>query len=136
MAFGGSSRGVRSEINITPLVDVVLVLLIIFMVIAPSLAPDAVRLPTTDRPASRTDDGRHIEVVVGTGGQLWVDGRPTTPERLPESMREAAAGRADWDVVLKGDATLRFSDVERAMRDIEAAGFEGVGLIAERRAES
>jgi len=124
---------VRPSINVTPLVDVVLVLLIIFMVIAPTLSPQAVSLPTTDRPTARTDDGRQIEVVLGAGGQVWIDGRATTPEAFPETIREAAAGREDWQVVLQGDAGLTFGDVERAMLAIEAAGFPGVGLIAQPR---
>ena len=125
------SSSIRPTINVTPLVDVVLVLLIIFMVIAPTLAPDVVRVPVTDRPTPAADDGPRLEVVVATGGRIWIDGRETTPERFAESIRDAAAGREELRVVLKGDAALAFGEVEQAMRAIEAAGFEGVGLVAQ-----
>jgi len=128
-----STTSVRPSINVTPLVDVVLVLLIIFMVIAPSLHTDAVHLPTTDDPADRSDDGRKIEVVLGAGGSIWIDGEPTSAERFRDEIRDASRGREDWQVVVKGDATLTFGEVQRAMLAIEAAGFPGVGLIADPR---
>jgi biopolymer transport protein TolR len=127
------SPKVRSGINVTPLVDVVLVLLIIFMVIAPQLHSDAsVDLPKTDRPPDKPDDGRQIVVIIEPGGSMWIDGEPTTFEEFPERLSEAAAGREDWKVLIKGDARLTFGEVQRAMFAIEAAGFADVGLIAER----
>ena len=128
-----AETAVRPSINVTPLVDVVLVLLIIFMVIAPTLAPDVVRLPKTERPTGRTDDGKKIEVVLGTKGEAWIDGRATTAERFADGIREAALGREEFHVEVKGDATLRFAEVEQALLAIEAAGFSGVDLIAEPR---
>jgi biopolymer transport protein ExbD len=124
---------VRPAINVTPLVDVVLVLLIIFMVIGPSLHNESIHLPRTDRPEARPDDGRKIEVILGAGGAVWIDGQPTTADRLADEILAAARGREEWPVVLKGDATLTFGDVQRAMMAIEAAGFPGVSLLAEPR---
>jgi len=125
---------VQSAINVTPLVDVVLVLLIIFMVIAPQLqAGPAVQLPETDQPPKKTDDGRQILVALEWGGTIWLDSDPLTAEEFPPSIQEAARARSDWKVVLKGDARLTFGEVKQAMLAVEAAGFKDIGLIAERR---
>jgi biopolymer transport protein TolR len=124
----------QSAINVTPLVDVVLVLLIIFMVIAPQLqaGPD-VLLPTTDQPPEKPENGQQIMVAINSSGEIWIDDRRVTPEQFPMSMREAAKDHADWQVVIKGDARLTFGDVQHAMILVEQAGFKNVGLIAERR---
>jgi biopolymer transport protein ExbD len=125
---------VRSGINVTPLVDVVLVLLIIFMIIAPHLQSETdVDLPTTDRPPDRPDDGRQIVVLIDAAGLIRIDEEPVTLEQFPQRLREVADGRADWPVVIKGDADLPFGAVRQAMFAIESAGFADVGLIAERR---
>ena len=126
----------QSAINVTPLVDVVLVLLIIFMVIAPQLnAGPAVQLPETDQPSKKTDDGRQILVALEWGGTIWLDSDQLTAEQFPLSIHEAAEARPDWKVLLKGDARLSFGEVRQAMLAVEAAGFKNVGLIAERRDE-
>ncbi len=123
----------QSAINVTPLVDVVLVLLIIFMVIAPQLhSGPAVELPTTDRPPQKPDDGRQILVAIERGGTLWVGSDRVAEDAFFDRIREAARGRSDWQVVIKGDHRLSFGEVRRAMLAVEAAGFKDVGLIAER----
>jgi biopolymer transport protein ExbD len=108
--------------------------LIIFMVIAPQLhsGPD-LTLPTTDKPPEKPDDGRQILVALERSGTIWVDSAQLTPQQFPERIREAAKGRDDWQVVIKGDARLTFGEVKQAMLAVEAAGFKDVGLIAERR---
>jgi len=125
---------VRSAINVTPLVDVVLVLLIIFMVITPQLqSGPGVDLPVTDRPQDRVDEGRRIVVTLDRNGAVWVDDEPVPGGGFAEHMRGLAEGRSDWSVVIKGDAALSFGDVRRAMLVVDAAGYKNVGLIAERR---
>jgi biopolymer transport protein TolR len=128
---------VRSAINVTPLVDVVLVLLIIFMVVAPQLqAGPALKLPTTDEPPEKSDAGRQIVVAIERDGTVWVDGRPVTAEEFPQRIRETAVLHADWQVVIQGDARLTFGEVKQVMLSVESAGFKDVGLIAERNAET
>ena len=124
----------QSSINVTPLVDVVLVLLIIFMVIAPQLnAGPAVQLPETDQPSKKTGDGRQILVALEWGGTIWLDSDQLSAEQFPLSMHAAAETHPDSKVVLKGDARLTFGEVKQAMLAVEAAGFKDIGLIAERR---
>jgi biopolymer transport protein ExbD len=131
----GEPGRVHAAINVTPLVDVVLVLLIIFMVIAPQLAAGGppVDLPTTDEPPSRAEDGSQIVVAIEQGGAIWVDREQMTGEVFERRIREAAAEDAERQVVIQGDARLPFGEIERMMLAIEAAGFSDVGLIAAPR---
>lgn len=124
----------NANINITPLVDVVLVLLIIFMVIAPQLAQGPeVLLPTTDKPQSKPDDGRQLLVAIEHGGTIWIENDRMTAEHFTANLEKAAEKRSDWQVVIKGDARLTFGEVKQAMFAVENAGFKDVGLIAEER---
>jgi biopolymer transport protein ExbD/biopolymer transport protein TolR len=129
-----SLEPLRSAINVTPLVDVVLVLLIIFMVIAPQLhSGPALRLPATDRAPEKPDDGRQILVAIERGGAIWVEQSRAEGRQLPQVLREAADRRADRQVVIQGDARLSFGEVQRVVQAVGTAGFRDVGLIAERR---
>jgi biopolymer transport protein TolR len=128
----GEPGPMKAVINITPLVDVVLVLLIIFMVMAPQMmrkGPD-VDLPNTKKPREQGDERARILVSVDKAGGLWIDDQAVAAERFGESLRAAAGTDPDPKVVLRGDAGLRFGEVRQAMLAIEQAGFSGVGLIA------
>ncbi len=123
---------IQSAINVTPLVDVVMVLLIIFMVMAPQMhkGPD-VHLPDTAKPREQGDERGRILVSIDEAGGLWIDDRPVPPEGFGDSLRAAAgAEKPDIKVVIRGDARLRLGMVRQAMLAIEEAGFHGVGLIA------
>jgi len=123
---------IQSAINVTPLVDVVLVLLIIFMVVAPQMhkGPD-VHLPDTAKPREQGDERGRILVSIDEAGGLWIDDQPVAPGGFGDSLRAAAgAGQPDIKVVIRGDARLRLGMVRQAMFAIEEAGFHGVGLIA------
>ncbi len=118
-------------INVTPLVDVVLVLLILMMVTLPrlDLSPE-VRLPRTERtPQGSASDGQ-VELSILEDGVLLVDGEPTAPAELLTALRRAADGRAAQRVLIKADARLAFGTVEQAMLVADAAGFAGAGLAA------
>ena len=128
----GEPAPMKAVINITPLVDVVLVLLIIFMVMAPQMmrkGPD-VDLPNTAKPREQGDERVRILVSVDKAGGLWIDDQPVAAERFADSLRAAAGADPDPKVVIRGDAQLHFGEVRQAMLAIEQAGFQGVGLIA------
>ena len=128
----GEHGKMQAAINVTPLVDVVLVLLIVFMVMAPQMrtGPE-VDLPQTARPRDQGDERGRILVTLDGDGKLWIDDRQVVPEQFGASLRAAAGDQADPRVVIRSDARLRFGDVRRAMVAIEDAGFRGVGLIAD-----
>ncbi len=129
----GESTKMQSAINITPLVDVVLVLLIIFMVMAPQMrkGPD-VNLPNTAKPSDQGDERGRILVSIDDAGGLWINDRPVAAEHFGEALRAAVGAEPDPKVVVRGDARLKFREVRQAMVAIEQTGFRGVGLIAKR----
>jgi len=130
MRLGEPAR-MQATINITPLVDVVLVLLIIFMVMAPQMrkGPD-VNLPNTAKPSDQGDERGRILISVDEAGGLWVNDQQVIPERFAEALGEAVGAENNPKVVIKGDARLNFREVRLVMQAIEEAGFRGVGLIA------
>jgi len=132
MRLGEPAR-MQASINITPLVDVVLVLLIIFMVMAPQMrkGPD-VELPDTTKPPEQGDERGKILVSIDAAGGLWINDEQVAAERFGEGLRAAVGDEPDPKVVIRGDARLHFREVREAMVAIEQAGFHGVGLIANR----
>jgi biopolymer transport protein ExbD len=125
----------QAAINITPLVDVVLVLLIIFMVMAPQMrSGPEVNLPNTTKPGEQGDERSRILVSIDDSGGLWINDQPVAPENFGESLRAAVGSEPNPRVVIRGDSRLNFREVLNTMLAIEEAGFRGVGLIAERAA--
>jgi biopolymer transport protein TolR len=129
----GESAKMQAAINITPLVDVVLVLLIIFMVMAPQMrkGPD-VNLPNTAKPSDQGDERGRILVSIDDAGKLWINDQQIAPEQFGEALRAAVGTEPDPRVVIRGDAKLNFRQVREAMIAVKEAGFSGVGLIAKR----
>src|SRR5438093_781212 len=108
MRLGEPAR-MQSAINVTPLVDVVLVLLIIFMVVAPQMRPGPeVQVPTTAKPREQGDARDRILVTIDQHGELWIDDQPIAVGSLGEGLRAAAGVKSITKVVIQGDARLRF----------------------------
>ena len=129
----GEPAKMQAAINITPLVDVVLVLLIIFMVMAPEMrkGPD-VNLPNTPKPTGQGDERGRILVSIDETGGLWINDQPVAAEHFTEALIAAVGAEPDPKVVIRGDARINFREVRQAMLVIEQAGFRGVGLVAKR----
>ena len=123
------------EINVTPLVDVVLVLLIIFMVIAPTLEHgERVELPGVMAP-DKNQKGKldPVTVTVGRSGTVYVEKTPTTIEALPAQLADIHAREPDRRVVLKGDGMLDYQKVRDVFAVVQGAGFSGVSLQVQKR---
>ncbi len=133
-----AAMAVRSEINVTPLVDVCLVLLIIFMVVTPMLTHQvAVQLPETAKPPNLHESERQITVTIQADGAIWVDAVPVPHEFLQAKMadlRTSAASGEDRPVIVEGDRRLTYGEVRHVLEVIQEAGFRNVGLTADRRA--
>jgi biopolymer transport protein TolR len=123
------------EINVTPLVDVVLVLLIIFMVIAPALEHgERVELPGIVQP-DKDQKGKldPVTVTVGRSGAVYVEKEATTIAALPAQLADIHAREPDRRVVLKGDGMLDYQKVRDVFAVVQSAGFSGVSLQVEKR---
>jgi len=129
----GEPGKMQATINITPLVDVVLVLLIIFMVMAPQMrkGPD-VKLPNTTKPTDQGDERGRILVSIDDAGGLWIDDRQVPAAQFGEALRDAVGNEPNPKIVIRGDAKLNFRAVRQVMVAIDESGFRGVGLIAKR----
>src|SRR5262245_5410922 len=120
----GEGAKLQATINITPLVDVVLVLLIIFMVMAPEMrkGPD-VTLPNTTKPTDQGDERGRVLVSIDDAGGLWINDKQVAAEQFGEALQAAVGAESDPKVVIRGDARLNFRQVRDAMIAVELAGF-------------
>jgi biopolymer transport protein ExbD len=129
----GPNQGIKNEINVTPLVDVVLVLLIIFMVVTPMLQRGkGVVLPRAHKTEQRPEDTPDPLIVSVTPDKLvYVEqdfvAAPDVEKRLKQEL-DAKPGRA---VLLKGDSKLAYTDVRKVMENARKAGFKGIQLGVE-----
>jgi biopolymer transport protein ExbD len=138
MSVGGKGK-VKSEINVTPLVDVVLVLLIIFMVVTPMLQKGRpVQLPETSNPDALPEDESEILVSVSFNGDgekpsVWLDTKEVNLPDLEALLVETYQRNPGKRVVLKGDKRLPYGDVKDVMMIVNRSGFTGLGIIADRK---
>jgi biopolymer transport protein ExbD len=127
---------IRSEINIAPLVDVCLVLLIIFMVVTPMLGPKAVELPKSHDPGTQPDkEGTvRISLTFGPPPEIFIgDGQdPLTLEALRGRLKELAGASSVVRLVVRADRHLAYAEVKRVLGAVSDAGFHLAGLVAER----
>ncbi len=128
-----AASAVRSEINVTPLVDVCLVLLIIFMVVTPLLGHEVpVQLPETLKTPNLKESERQITVTIQADGAVWVDAVPVPREHLQAKLADLNTDEGR-PVVVEADRSLRYGEVRSVLEIVQGAGFRNVGLIAERR---
>jgi biopolymer transport protein ExbD len=127
---GSGENSVKSDINVTPLVDVCLVLLIIFMVVTPMLQQGiAVQLPETVKPEKMPEGARQVTIVVQDDGKIFV-GQDWVPEaQLYTTLRDIYAAAPEKTLGIKGDRRLAYKEVRKIMRTANKAGFPGAGLI-------
>ena len=127
---------VNSNINVTPMVDVMLVLLIIFMVITPMLQNKVnIDLAKTDNPVSMPDADKEDAIVVAVtrDGTVYLGQDPVNPAELGAKIRDKLTDKPGKQIFVRADARAKFLDVENAIDDVRAAGVESVGLLTEKR---
>ncbi|OGT98824.1 MAG: protein TolR [Geobacteraceae bacterium GWB2_52_12] len=133
MGMGGqnSNRAVMAEINVTPLVDVMLVLLVIFMVTAPMMQQGVqVNLPKADTKAM-TPDEVSVIVSVDKSGKVFIDKEEIPAGDLRKRLSTMFAARSKKEVFLNADAAVPYGEVVRTMADIKGAGIERLGMVTE-----
>ncbi len=125
----GSKKQPEPEINVTPLVDVVLVLLIIFMVIAPTLNEgEHVDLPSVLSPDPKPRDMNPIDVTIALGGKVVVDEQAVAASSLEDTLRSLHAADPERHLMLKTDERLPYEGVRKNFAMLQAIGFKGVSL--------
>jgi biopolymer transport protein ExbD len=130
----GGRQDLKSEINVTPLVDVVLVLLIIFMVVTPMLQKGRpVLLPQTDKPDKKPESAKEILVSVEADKNIFIESKWFPDKEFLAKMKELHDRSPDKDILIKGDLRLNYGDVKHVMKIIKESGYEKVGLITEKK---
>ena len=120
-----------SDINMTPLVDVMLVLVVIFIITAPLLASSIrLDLPRTDG-AKPNDASRFVTVVLDRAGRAFVDDKPLSAEQLAQRMSQAARDNPDTEIQLRADQTVPYGRVVEVMGAAQKAGLNRIGFVAE-----
>jgi len=138
MGGGGGRDKIQSDINVTPLVDVCLVLLIIFMVVTPLLQNGiSVQLPVTTNPDKKPEGEKQKVITVGytnPPGYYLGTNNPMGKQELQKNLEELYQRAPQTDLVIKADQRLKYGDVKEVMRMTKEAGFQNVGLIAQKKA--
>jgi biopolymer transport protein ExbD/biopolymer transport protein TolR len=125
----------NSAINVTPMVDVMLVLLIIFMVITPMLQKGVnVELAKTNNPIAMEDADKEDAVLIAIerDGKVYFDTEQTTPDQLTAKVQDKLQNRADKKVFIKADARARYKMVVDVVDNVRGAGVDQVGLLTEQ----
>jgi biopolymer transport protein TolR len=136
MNLGGGGT-VKSDINVTPLVDVMLVLLIIMMIVAPLLQQGVeVRLPQAANTTEKPDTQEQTVLAIDAQKRLYLNTVPVTPGELRRRIEEALEGKKDRIVIIKADQDVEYSAVMDAMDELRASGIEDIGLITDPRKTS
>lgn len=133
MGMGGQrgNRSTMADINVTPLVDVMLVLLVIFMVTAPMMQQGVqVNLPKANTKAM-TQAEETVIVTVDRSGRIFINKDEVSAADLRSKLTDMFAGREKKEIFLKADAGVPYGDVVKAMADIKGAGIERLGMVTE-----
>jgi biopolymer transport protein TolR len=135
MAFrtGSGDDGLLGDINVTPLVDVMLVLLIIFMVTAPMLHQGIeVALPKAESRNLPSRSDEPLVLSINRNGQLYLGSEPVHPSRLIERLGPLLRGRAEQGILIKGDREAQYGRVIEVLDILQRAGIDKVGVVTER----
>lgn len=134
MDVGGAKGGPKSDINVTPLVDVMLVLLIIVMLIAPMMQKGVdVALPEADNSGDKPDTADQTVVHIDANSKLYVNAIELPEAEVVARLVATLEEKADKIVYLKGDKDAPYAAIMKMMDSLRAAGIETVGLITEKK---
>jgi biopolymer transport protein TolR len=137
MDLGGAKGGVKSDINVTPLVDVMLVLLIIMMLITPMLNQGvAVILPKASNTVDKPTTQDNTVVAVSKDGSLYVNSKPVSEAEMVTKITEALESKKEKVVFINADQEALYSSVMTAMDALHQAGVEDIALIVQANKKS
>jgi biopolymer transport protein ExbD len=134
MDVGGAKGGLKADINVTPLVDVMLVLLIIMMLVAPMLQKGVdVKLPQAANTSDKPDTQEQTVLHVTADSRYFVNGVPVDRRDAADRIANVLEDKKEKVVLIKGDTDAPYSAIMEMMDDLRKANIENVGLITERK---
>ena len=132
MDLGGAKGGVKSDINVTPLCDVMLVLLIIMMIVAPLLQQGvSVTLPKATNTVDKPEVQGQTVVAIARDKSMYVNAKPVQEQEMATKVNEILENNKEKVVLIKADEEVPYSAVMAAMDQLRQAGIEDIGLIAD-----
>jgi biopolymer transport protein ExbD len=134
MDVGGAKGGIKADINVTPLVDVMLVLLIIMMLVAPMLQQGvSLRLPQASNTTEKPESSDQTVVAIAANRSMYVNAKPVAESEMARTVSEIIEGKTEKIVIIRADEEVDYGSVMAAMDQLRQAGIEDIGLITERR---
>ena len=134
MDLGGAKGGVKSDINVTPLCDVMLVLLIIMMIVAPLLQQGvSVTLPKAQNTVDKPEVQGQTVVAIGKDKSMYVNAKPVQEHEMATRVNEILENAKEKVVLIKADEEVEYGAVMSAMDSLRQAGVEDIGLITEHK---
>jgi biopolymer transport protein TolR len=128
---GGNENDTMSEINVTPFVDVMLVLLVIFMVTAPMMTQGMmVQLPKADA-NSLPQSEKQLNLSITENGQFYINKEPLSPEEMKSKLTALAQVSSDRDVLINADGRVAYQKVAELIACATKAGFTKIGMVTE-----
>jgi biopolymer transport protein TolR len=136
MDVGGGKGGPKSDINVTPLVDVMLVLLIIMMLVAPMLQQGVpVKLPLATNSASKPENEQQTVLSIDARDQFYVNAIPVPKSEMADRVKAALEEKTERIVLIKADQDASYRAVMAAMDDLRKAQIEDIGLITDPKVD-
>ena len=130
MDVGGAKGGVKADINVTPLVDVMLVLLIIMMLVAPMLQQGvSVKLPTASTTVDKPEVQGQTVVAIGRDKSMYLNAKPVQESDMATKVNELLENAKEKIVLIKADEEVEYGAVMEAMDALRMGGIEDMGLI-------
>src|SRR4029453_6546094 len=134
MDLGGAKGGVKSDINVTPLCDVMLVLLIIMMIVAPLLQQGvSVKLPVAENTSDKPETQGQTVIAISKDKLIYVNAKPVTEQELATRISELLENEKEKVVLIKADEEVEYGAVMGTMDQLRQAGIEDIGLIVDRK---
>jgi biopolymer transport protein TolR len=126
-----------SDINVTPLVDVCLVLLIIFMVVTPMIQKGVpVNLPVTEAPEKTPDTEKQLQISVKADGVVYLGANAVRKDQVEAQLKEIYERTPDREIAVKGDRMTKYGEVLDVLKACREVGFNDVGLISQPRSQA
>jgi len=134
MDVGGAKGGLKADINVTPLVDVMLVLLIIMMLVAPMLQKGVdVRLPQAANSVDKPETQDQVVIAITAAKGMYLNAIPIREDELRQKVQEVLETKKEKIVLIKGDEDAPYSVIMAVMDRLREAQIENIGLVTERK---
>ena len=132
MDLGGAKGGVKSDINVTPLCDVMLVLLIIMMIVAPLLQQGvSVQLPQANNTVDKPETQGQTVIAISKDKAMYLNAKPIQESELATKINELLENQKEKIVLIKADQEVEYGAVMATMDQLRQAGIEDIGLITD-----